>query len=155
MEAMEVAVTIARDGEAIVQVATAFLFPRPHTNDSIEFEDRQEDPVQIHLNSPIDLEQFQGKELVFVLTSHSTFQDKSSNREMRTTGHVYCLSGSEKIRIRSVDFCGQGYSRNPVQDYLRRHGVVGHRAHFFDTPRVLRTDLTGQVSSSSVEYAQA
>lgn len=65
-------------------------------------------------------------------------------------------SGSESLVLGSIGFSNaEPSSRNPVTDYLQRHGSLGSGEEcLFDTPQALVTDLSVKIPDAGTEYAR-
>lgn len=168
---VEVCGTIKRDGEAVMQVTTQFLYRGPYTDFENTFQRKDETPMQIHLGSSKDVAVLRSKEwfimdaetellnktLTFRLQTLVHFRNKTVYSRVETVGQVLLeLPSKEVIQVASVDYEAGISHGNPVTDYLQRYGSSIEQPVNFENPIPLsgKTPLVLRAPSSNETYAR-
>lgn len=168
---VEVCGTIKRDGEAVMQVTTQFLYRGPYTDFENTFQRKDETPMQIHLGSSKDVAVLRSKEwfimdaetellektLTFRLQTLVHFKNKTVYSRVETVGQVLLeLPSKEVIQVASVDYEAGICHGNPVTDYLQRYGSSIEQPVNFENPIPLsgKTPLVLRAPSSNETYAR-
>lgn len=168
---VEVCGTIKRDGEAVMQVTTQFLYRGPYTDFENTFQRKDETPMQIHLGSSKDVAVLRSKEwfimdaetellnktLTFRLQTLVHFKNKTVYSRVETVGQVLLeLPSKEVIQVASVDYEAGISHGNPVTDYLQRYGSSIEQPVNFENPIPLsgKTPLVLRAPSSNETYAR-
>lgn len=168
---VEVCGTIKRDGEAVMQVTTQFLYRGPYTDFENTFQRKDETPMQIHLGSSKDVAVLRSKEwfimdaetellnktLTFRLQTLVHFKNKTVYSRVETLGQVLLeLPSKEVIQVASVDYEAGISHGNPVTDYLQRYGSSIEQPVNFENPIPLsgKTPLVLRAPSSNETYAR-
>ena len=169
---VEVCGTISRDGEAVMEVTSQFLYRGKYDDFENTFQRKVETPMQVHLSSTKDIAVLQSKEwfkledtdiellnqtLVFKLQTLVRFKNRDVFSSVQTLGKVEVeLPSKEIIQIASVEYeAGASYG-NPVLDYLQRHGSGLDLPVNFENPIPLngKTPLVLKSPSSNETYAR-
>ena len=169
---VEVCGTIKRDGKAVMQVTSQFLYRGAYTDYNNTFQRKDETPMQIHLASSKDVAVLRSKEwfcvdepgiellnqtLTFRLQSLVHFKDKSVFSSVETVGQVLLeLPSKEVIQVASVDYQAGVSHGNPVVDYLQRYGSSIEQPVNFENPIPLsgKTPLVLRAPASNETYAR-
>lgn len=169
---VEVCGTIKRDGEAVMQVTTQFLYRGAYTDFENTFQRKDETPMQIHLGSSKDVAVLRSKEwfcmdepevellnqtLTFRLQTLIHFKNKTVYSRVETIGQVLLeLPTKEVIQVASVDYDAGLSHGNPVTDYLQRYGTSIEQPVIFENPIPLsgKTPLVLRAPSSNETYAR-
>lgn len=168
---VEVCGTIKRDGEAVMQVTTQFLYRGPYTDFENTFQRKDETPMQIHLGSSKDVAVLRSKEwfimdaetellnktLTFRLQTLVHFMNRTVYSRVETVGQVLLeLPSKEVIQVASVDYEAGISHGNPVTDYLQRYGSSIEQPVNFENPIPLsgKTPLVLRAPSSNETYAR-
>ncbi|KAI1168828.1 fatty acid synthase beta subunit dehydratase [Nemania serpens] len=169
---VEVCGTIHRDGQAVMEVTSQFLYRGVYTDYENTFQRKLETPMQVHLSTSKDVAVLRSKDwiqldnndiellgqtLTFRLQSLVTFQNKTVFNTVATSGQVLLeLSTKEIIQIGSVDYEAGVSHGNPVLDYLERHGSSIEQHILFENPIPLsgRTPLLLKAPASNETYAK-
>lgn len=169
---VEVCGTIKRDGEAVMQVTTQFLYRGAYTDFENTFQRKYETPMQIHLGSSKDVAVLRSKEwfcmdepevellnqtLTFRLQTLIHFKNKTVYSRVETIGQVLLeLPTKEVIQVASVDYDAGLSHGNPVTDYLQRYGTSIEQPVIFENPIPLsgKTPLVLRAPSSNETYAR-
>ncbi|KFY70591.1 hypothetical protein V498_10307, partial [Pseudogymnoascus sp. VKM F-4517 (FW-2822)] len=136
---VEVMGTITREGKAVMEVTSQFLYRGAYTDFENTFQRKTEVPMQLHLESSKDVAVLRSKEwfnveetdidllgqtLTFRLQSYYRFKNKTVFSSVETRGQVLLeLPTKEIIQIATVDYEAGASHGNPVIDYLQRHGA--------------------------------
>jgi fatty acid synthase subunit beta len=169
---VEVCGTITRDGEAVMEVTSQFLYRGAYTDFENTFQRKTETPMNIHLATTKDVAILRSKEwfnleepdiellnktLTFKLESFVQYKNKTAFSDVETVGEVLLeLPTKEIIQIASVDYrSGTSYG-NPVLDYLKRNGAAIDQPVNFENPIPLngKTPLELKAPSSNETYAR-
>lgn len=168
---VEVCGTIKRDGEAVMQVTTQFLYRGPYIDFENTFQRKDETPMQIHLGSSKDVAVLRSKEwfimdaetellnktLTFRLQTLVHFKNKTVYSRVETVGQVLLeLPSKEVIQVASVDYEAGISHGNPVTDYLQRYGSSIEQPVNFENsiPLSGKTPLVLRAPSSNETYAR-
>ncbi|KAL9947011.1 hypothetical protein D7B24_008910 [Verticillium nonalfalfae] len=171
---VEVCGTISRDGEAVMEVTSQFLYRGVYSDFENTFQRKTETPVQLHLATTQDVAVLKAKEwfnlddlpqdiqllgqtLEFRLQSFLKFQNKTVFSSIQTYGQVLLeLPSKEVIQVASVDYEAGVSHGNPVVDYLERHGSPLDQPLNFENPIPLsgKTPLQLRAPSSNETYAR-
>ena len=169
---VEVCGTITRDGEAIMEVTSQFLYRGAYTDFENTFQRTVETPRQLHLATSKDVAILRSKEwfnldepdvellnktLTFKLESFVRYKTKSSFSEVQTVGEVLLeLPSKEIVQVASVDYSAGTSYGNPVLDYLERNGSAIDQPVNFENPIPLngKTPLTLRAPASNETYAR-
>lgn len=171
---VEVCGTILRDGEAVMEVTSQFLYRGNYTDFENTFQRKHETPMQIHLATSKDVavlkskEWFQlddkahsmdllGKILVFRLETLVHFKSKTVFSTVETRGQVLIeLPTKEVIQVASVDYSSGESHGNPVIDYLQRNGSSIEQPVMFENPIPLsgKSPLLLRAPASNEGYAR-
>ncbi|ODQ82934.1 hypothetical protein BABINDRAFT_78539 [Babjeviella inositovora NRRL Y-12698] len=134
---VEVVGTITREGLAVMEVTSQFLYRGVYVDFENTFRKTTETPVQITLKSAKDVAVLQAKEwfhleedcdllnktLTFRCESAVTYKNQTVFASVKTTGQVLLeLPTSEIVQIASVEYEAADSHGNPVTDYLNRIG---------------------------------
>lgn len=169
---VEVCGTIKRDGKAIMEVTSQFLYRGVYDDFNSTFQRKEETPMQLYLASTKDVAVLRSKEwfrtdepdidllhqtLTFRLQSLVRFKNKSTFSSVETIGQVLLeLPTKEIIQVASVDY-DAGFSHgNPVIDYLQRHGTSIEQPVNFENaiPLNSKTPLILRAPASNETYAR-
>lgn len=169
---VEVVGTITREGEAVMEVTSQFLYRGAYDDFENTFQRKVETPMQLHLATAKDVavlrskEWFQfeepevdllGKTLTFHLQSFVRYKSKSVFSSVQTSGEVLLeLPSKEVIQIASVEYEAGVSHGNPVLDYLERSGSAIDQAVNFENPIPLngKTPLSLKAPASNETYAR-
>ncbi|MCJ1306830.1 beta subunit of fatty acid synthetase [Agyrium rufum] len=169
---VEVCGTIKRNGQAIMEVTSQFLYRGTYTDFDTTFQRKNETPMQLHLASPKDVAVLRSKEwfqmdntdidllnqtLTFRLQSLVRFKNKTIFSSVETIGQVMLeLSTKEVIQVAAVDYDAGVSHGNPVIDYLQRHGKSIEQPVNFENaiPLSGKTPLTLKAPASNETYAR-
>ncbi|KAI2635525.1 fatty acid synthase beta subunit dehydratase [Xylaria nigripes] len=169
---VEVCGTIYRDGQAVMQVTSQFLYRGVYTDYENTFQRKVETPMQVHLSTSKDVAVLRSKDwiqldnndiellgqtLTFRLQSLVTFKNKTVFNSVVTNGQVLLeLPTKEIIQIGSVDYEADISHGNPVLDYLERHGSSIEQPILFENPIPLsgKAPLLLKAPSSNETYAK-
>lgn len=172
---VEVCGTIARDGEAVMEVTSQFLYRGNYTDFENTFQRKTETPMQMHLATTKDVAVLRSKQwfvlddtlnpdmellgqtLTFRLQSLVRFKNSTVFSHVETRGQVLLeLPTKEIIQVATVDYEAGESHGNPVIDYLQRHGSSIEQPVNFENPIPLhgRTPLTLRAPASNETYAR-
>ena len=169
---VEVCGTIKRDGKAVMEVTSQFLYRGTYNDFENTFQRKEEMPMQVHLASTKDVAVLQSKEwfrmdepdvdllnqtLTFRLQSLVRFKNKTVFSSVETIGQVLLeLPTKEIIQVASVDYDAGVSHGNPVIDYLQRHGSSIEQPVNFENPIPLsgKTALVMKAPASNETYAR-
>ncbi|RKF77663.1 Fatty acid synthase subunit beta [Golovinomyces cichoracearum] len=169
---VEVCGTITRDGKAVMDVTSQFLYRGEYSDFSNTFQRKDETPMEIHLATTRDVavlrskqwfhvdepdHELLGQTLTFRLQSFVRFQDKTIFSKVQTTGQVLLeLSTKKTIQVASVDYEAGVSHGNPVIDYLQRYGTSIEQPIMFENaiPLSGKTPLNIRAPSSNETYAR-
>jgi fatty acid synthase subunit beta len=134
------------------------------------FENKEEIPMKLDLNSSKDIAVLKSKEwinwsdeleddtiatgcsLIFRLNSAITYKNKDIFSSVKTTGTVTMqVSTKEFIEVAKVNYESGESHGIPVIEYLKRHGQEIEQAHYFDNDGY--SVIPSQSAYSSVFYA--
>lgn len=171
---VEVCGTLVRDGEAVMEVTSQFLYRGAYTDFENTFQRKTETPMQVHLATskdvavlrskqwfnadeiPSDIELL-GQTLTFRLQSLVRFKNKNVFSDVETRGPVLLeLPTKEVIQVASVDYEAGESHGNPVIDYLERNGSPLDQPINFENPIPLsgKTPLQLRAPASNENYAR-
>ncbi|KAH8900072.1 beta subunit of fatty acid synthase [Thozetella sp. PMI_491] len=172
---VEVCGTILRDGEAVMEVTSQFLYRGDYTDFENTFQRKMETPMQIHLATSKDVAVLRSKQwfvldeqlnrdiellgqtLTFRLQSLVRFRNKTVFSSVETRGQVLLeLPTKEIIQVASVDYEAGESHGNPVIDYLERNGSSIEQPVNFENPIPLsgKTPLQLRAPASNETYAR-
>lgn len=169
---VEVCGTITRDGEAIMEVTSQFLYRGSYTDFENTFQRKTETPMQIHLATTKDVAVLQskswfqldredmdllGQTLTFRLQSFVRYKNKTVFSSVETRGAVLVeLPTKEVVQVASVDYEASDSHGNPVIDYLERNGSAIEQPVHFENPIPLsgKTPLQLKAPASNETYAR-
>ncbi|KAI1082890.1 beta subunit of fatty acid synthase [Whalleya microplaca] len=169
---VEVCGTIYRDGSAVMEVTSQFLYRGVYTDYENTFQRKMETPMQVHLATSKDVAVLRSKEwiqfdnndiellgqtLTFRLQSFVKFKNKTVFSSVETRGQVLLeLPTKEIIQVASVDYEAGVSHGNPVVDYLERHGSSIEQPINFENPIPLsgKTPLQLKAPASNETYAK-
>ena len=165
---VEICGTIKRDGKAVMEVTSQFLYRGTYNDYENTFQRKEETPMQVHLATSKDVAVLQSKEwfrmgeqdidlfnqtLTFRLQSLVRFKNKTIFSQVETVGQVLLeLPTKEVIQVASVEYDAGVSHGNPVIDYLQRHGSSIEQPVNFEnaiplsgkTPLVLRAPVSNE-----------
>ena len=169
---VEVCGTIKRDGEAVMQVTSQFLYRGNYTDFENTFQRREETPMQVYLGTSKDVAVLKSKEwfrvdepdvellgqnLTFRLQSLVRFKNKTVFQSVETVGQVLLeLPTKEVIQVASVEYDAGVSHGNPVIDYLTRNGKTIEQPVNFDNaiPLSGKSPLALKAPASNETYAR-
>ena len=172
---VEVCGTITRNGEAVMEVTSQFLYRGVYTDFEQTFQKKVETPMQMHLTSTKDLAVLQSKQwfvldevassrvelpgqtLTFRLNSTVRFKNRTVFSSVITQGDVLVeLPTKERIKVATVNYEAGESHGNPVLDYLQRHGSSIEQPVNFENPIPLsgKTPLQLRAPASNETYAR-
>ncbi|KAF8857680.1 fatty acid synthase-like protein subunit beta [Acephala macrosclerotiorum] len=169
---VEVCGTITRDGEAVMEVTSQFLYRGAYTDFENTFQRKTETPMQVHLATSKDVAVLRSKEwfsldepdhellgqtLTFRLQSLVRFKGKNVFSHVETRGQVLLeLPTKEIIQVASVEYEAGVSHGNPVIDYLERHGSSIEQPVNFENaiPLSGKTPLLLRAPASNETYAR-
>lgn len=169
---VEVCGTITRDGQAVMEVTSQFLYRGAYTDFENTFQRKTESPMQLHLTTTKDLAILKSKEwfnleepqidllnksLTFKLQTLVRYKNKTMFSDVETVGEVLLeLPTKEVIQVASVQYQAGASYGNPVLDYLQRNGSVIDQPVNFEHPIPLngKTPLTLKAPASNETYAR-
>ncbi|KAH9897169.1 beta subunit of fatty acid synthase [Xylariomycetidae sp. FL2044] len=169
---VEVCGTIYREGEAVLEVTSQFLYRGTYTDFQNTFQRKLETPMQVHLATSKDVAVLKSKDwiqfdnndtellgqtLTFRLQSFVKFKNRTVFSSVETRGQVLLeLPTKEIIQIGSVDYEAGSSHGNPVVDYLERHGSSIEQPILFENPIPLsgKTPLKLKAPASNENYAK-
>ena len=169
---VEVCGTIKRQGAAIMEVTSQFLYRGTYNDFENTFQRKNETPMQLHLASTREVAILQSKEwfrmeesetdlvdkiLTFRLQSFVRFKSKNVYSEVQTIGEVLLeLPTKEVVQIASVEYESGVSNGNSVLDYLEHNGVAIDQPVNFENPIPLsgKTPLALKAPASNETYAK-
>jgi len=171
---VEVCGTIYRDGEAVMDVTSQFLYRGAYTDYENTFQRKMETPIQLHLATSKDVAVLKSKQwfntddlprdldllgqtLTFRLQSFYRYKTKTMYSSVSTQGQVLLeLPTKEVIQVASVDYEAGQSNGNPVVDYLERNGAPLDQPLNFENPIPLsgRTPLQLRAPATNENYAR-
>ncbi|KAK0643318.1 acyl transferase domain-containing protein [Cercophora newfieldiana] len=171
---VEVCGTIHRDGEAVMEVTSQFLYRGAYTDFENTFQRKMETPMQVHLGSTKDVAVLRSKQwfildetnpdielldqtLTFRLQSLVRFKNSNVFSHVETRGQVLLeLPTKEIIQVATVDYEAGESHGNPVIDYLQRHGSSIEQPVNFENPIPLhgKAPLQLRAPASNETYAR-
>ncbi|EON97445.1 putative fatty acid synthase beta subunit dehydratase protein [Phaeoacremonium minimum UCRPA7] len=171
---VEVCGTIVRDGKAVMEVTSQFLYRGVYTDFENTFQRKTETPMQIHLATTKDVAVLRSKQwflldeqqpdvdllgqtLTFRLQSLVRFKNKTVFSSVETRGQVLLeLPTKEIIQVASVEYEAGESHGNPVVDYLQRNGSSIEQPINFENPIPLsgRSPLQLKAPASNEGYAR-
>ncbi|KAF3910427.1 hypothetical protein ABW20_dc0105531 [Dactylellina cionopaga] len=169
---VEVAGTISRDGKAVMEVTSQFLYRGVYTDFENTFQRKQETPMQVHLVTTKDVAVLRSKEwfllddqdvdllnktLTFRLSTFLRYKNKETFSSVRTLGQVlYELPSKEVIQVATVEYEAGASQGNPVIDYLQRNGTSIEQPVLFENaiPLHSKTPLEIRAPASNEAYAR-
>jgi fatty acid synthase subunit beta len=172
---VEVCGTITREGQAVMEVTSQFLYRGVYTDFENTFQRKVETPMQVHLATPKDVAVLRSKQwfvldeqqnpdiellgqtLTFRLQSLVRFKNRSIFSHVETQGQVLLeLPTKEIIQVASVDYEAGESHGNPVIDYLQRNGSSIEQPVNFENPIPLsgKTPLLLRAPASNETYAR-
>jgi fatty acid synthase subunit beta, fungi type len=168
---VEVCGTITRDGEAVMEVTSQFLYRGAYTDYENTFQRKVETPMQLHLATAKDVavlkskewfvlegdEDLVGKTLIFRLQSLIKFKNKDVFSSVETRGQVLLERPTKQIdQVASVEYVAGVSHGNPVVDYLARQGSSIEQPVNLENPTPLsgKTPLQLKAPASNEPYAK-
>ncbi|KAK0715299.1 acyl transferase domain-containing protein [Lasiosphaeris hirsuta] len=172
---VEVCGTIARDGEAVMEVTSQFLYRGAYTDFENTFQRKIEMPMQVHLATSKDVAVLRSKQwfvldelpnpeiellgqtLIFRLQSLMRFKNRTVFSSVETRGQVLLeLPTKEIIQVATVDYEAGESHGNPVIDYLQRNGSSIEQPVNFENPIPLhgKNPLLLRAPASNETYAR-
>ncbi|KAK7745758.1 beta subunit of fatty acid synthetase [Diatrype stigma] len=169
---VEVCGTIYRDGKAVMEVTSQFLYRGAYTDFENTFQRKVETPMQVHLATTKDVailkskdwiqidkddSELLGQTLTFHLQSFVKYKNKTVFSSVTTRGHVELeLPTKEIIEVASVDYDAGVSHGNPVLDYLERFGTPIEQPVNFENAIPLngKTPLQLKAPASNENYAK-
>ncbi|KAK4196274.1 putative fatty acid synthase subunit beta [Triangularia verruculosa] len=171
---VEVCGTITRDGEAVMEVTSQFLYRGVYNDFENTFQRKVETPMQVHLASTKDVAVLRSKQwfilddaspdiellgqtLIFRLQSLVRFKNRNVFSHVETRGQVLVeLPTKEIIQVATVDYEAGESHGNPVIDYLQRNGSSIEQPINFENPIPLsgKTPLQLRAPASNETYAR-
>ncbi|KAJ5885338.1 Fatty acid synthase subunit beta [Penicillium taxi] len=169
---VEVCGTLTRNGQAIMQVTSQFLYRGAYSDFENTFQRKEEVPIQVHLATTRDVAILRSKEwfrmdesdiellgqtLTFRLQSLIRFKNTTVFSNVQTIGQVLVeLPTKEVIQVASVDYEAGTSHGNPVIDYLQRNGTSIEQPVYFENPIPLsgKTALELRAPASNETYAR-
>ncbi|KAL2114301.1 hypothetical protein VUR80DRAFT_9523 [Thermomyces stellatus] len=171
---VEVCGTIFREGEAVMEVTSQFLYRGTYTDYENTFQRKIETPVKVHLATSKDVAVLRSKQwfvaddmprniellgqtLTFKLQSLVKYKNKNVFSSVETRGSVLLeLPTKEIIQVASVDYEAGTSHGNPVTDYLSRYGVPLDQPVHFENPIPLsgKQPLQLRAPASNENYAR-
>lgn len=160
--------TLLRNGEAVMDVNSQFLYRGNFTDYESTFRIMEEQPVQLKLETAKDVAILRSKEWFHPSTEdligkkltvrcRSTVHYKTANkfREIETTGEVlHVLPTKEVIEVGRVSYTAGESVGNPVVDYLERVGKPIEQPVAFERPIPLSVEpLVTRAPASNELYA--
>ena len=172
---VEVCGTISRDGQAVMEVTSQFLYRGTYTDFENTFQRKVETPMQVHLATSKDVAVLMsrqwfnldqspghsidllGQTLEFRLQSLIRFKNNTVFSSVETQGQVLLeLPTKEVIQVASVNYEAGESHGNPVTDYLQRCGSPIAQPVNFENPIPLsgKTPLLLRAPTSNETYAR-
>ncbi|KAK3939840.1 acyl transferase domain-containing protein [Diplogelasinospora grovesii] len=171
---VEICGTIIRDGEAVMEVTSQFLYRGVYTDFENTFQRKKEMPMQVHLATTKDVAVLRSKQwfvlddvspeiellgqtLTFRLQSLVRFKNRTVFSHVETRGEVLLeLPTKEVIQVATVDYEAGESHGNPVIDYLQRNGSSIEQPVNFENPIPLsgKTPLQLRAPASNETYAR-
>jgi fatty acid synthase subunit beta len=172
---VEVCGTISRDGKAVMEVTSQFLYRGDYTDFENTFQRKVEMPMQIHLATTKDVAVLRSKEwfvlddiatpenellgqtLIFRLHTLVRFKNTSVFSHVETRGKdLVELPTKEIIQVATVEYEAGESHGNPVIDYLQRNGSSIEQPINFENPIPLsgKTPLQLRAPASNETYAR-
>ncbi|KAK1755563.1 fatty acid synthase subunit beta [Echria macrotheca] len=172
---VEVCGTITRDGEAVMEVTSQFLYRGVYTDFENTFQRKMETPMQVHLATTKDVAVLRSKQwfvldelpnpeiellgqtLTFRLQSLVRFKNRTVFSSVETRGQVLLeLPTKEIIQVATVDYEAGESHGNPVIDYLQRNGSSIEQPVNFENPIPLhgKSPLQLRAPASNETYAR-
>ncbi|EFX05327.1 fatty acid synthase beta subunit dehydratase [Grosmannia clavigera kw1407] len=170
---VEVCGTIEREGKAVMEVTSQFLYRGEYTDFENTFQRKIEKPVQIHLATSKEVAVLRSKQwfvlndqhdipllgqtLTFRLESLMKFKNKTVFSSVETRGQVLLeLPTKEVVQVASVEYEAGVSNGNPVIDYLERNGSAIEQPINFENPIPLsgKSPLVLRAPASNETYAR-
>lgn len=169
---VEVCGTIQRQGKAVMEVTSQFLYRGSYDDYENTFQRTTEKPMHLHLGTSRDVAVLRSKEwfqlenddidllnqvLTFKLQSFVRFKNQKVFSSVDTRGQVLLeLPTKEIIQIASVEYHAGVSHGNPVLDYLQRYGSVIEQPINFENviPLSGKTPLELKAPVSNEPYAR-
>ncbi|KAI9681414.1 MAG: beta subunit of fatty acid synthetase [Caeruleum heppii] len=169
---VEVCGTITREGQAVMEVNSQFLYRGAYSDFENTFQRKTETPMQVHLATTREVAVLRSKEwfhfdeldvellgqtLTFRLQSLVRFKNRTVFRSVETQGQVLLeLPTKETVQVATVEYEAGVSHGNPVTDYLQRHGSSIEQPVNFENPIPLngKTPLVLRAPASNETYAR-
>lgn len=167
---IEVKGVIVREGKAVLEVTSQFLYRGNFNDFEHTFERKIETPMEfkirdvkdiavlkskewIHFNDALDTHEITvGSSLIFRLNTELKYKNKRVFSSVKTTGTVVMqVSTKELIEIAKVEYESGESHGNPVIEYLKRNAQEIEQAHFFENGGY--SVMPSQSTYSSVVHA--
>ncbi|PYH64516.1 fatty acid synthase subunit beta [Aspergillus vadensis CBS 113365] len=111
----------------------------------------------LSLNPGIDMMEYLQKTVDFDVRSHYSFLDSDKYANISVEGQVICRSvtGDSQV-LGTINLSGDNYIKNPVTDYLRRHGSqLDNSSQALPQPQTMLGDLEITIPDYATKYGQA
>ncbi|KAI9886837.1 MAG: beta subunit of fatty acid synthetase [Watsoniomyces obsoletus] len=169
---VEVCGMVHRDGEAVMEVVSQFLYRGAYSDYENTFQRKTETPMQVHLASSKDVAvlfskdwfhideptvDLLGQTLTFRLQTFVRFQSQTVFSSVQTVGQVLLEKPTkEVVQVASVNYEAGVSHGNPVVDYLQRHGTSIEQPVNFENaiPLSGKTSLVLRAPSTNETYAR-
>lgn len=173
---VEVGAVIKRDDVPVLELVSQFLFRGAYSNFDVCFQKKTEPHTQLVLDSHSQVAVLRskpwmkfvdpkadllGQRLVFQLQSLIRYETATTWRTVETFGQVF-IQGPSSTRPRlyaTVQYHAGASTRNPVMDYLQRHGSPVVETHTLEHPQPLGNQDTRALRvtapASNQAYARA
>lgn len=160
--------TIYRDGDAVMQVTSAFFYRGVYNDFENTFEKTEETPAQVTISSAKDAAVLKSKEwfhledgvdllnksLIFRLKSVYKFKSADVYSFVSTSGSVYYESPTKEIKkVADIEYNAAFSYGNPVIDYLNRNGTPIEQPIMFENAIPLARALETKAPISNENYA--
>lgn len=167
---IEVFGQIIRNGQAVLNVVTQFLYRGTTVDDKILFKEKDEPIMEQHLKTATDVRVLMSKSwfdlqnsdfdlldshIQFKLRTRASAEYKGQSKRLTTYGRVLAkvAESGMPILIANVNYEVHDAHGNPLMEYLARHATMRDRRVLFDSPPPTRV-LPIAIPASNKEYAQ-
>lgn len=131
---------VYRQGQAVIEVVSAFLYRGRFTDYENTFETTEEPDYMVTLETDADVGVLQSKEwfewenvsspllagtsLIFRIRSQVCFKDRVSYENVSVSGDIFVRNQLKVlVKVGSIDFQQDDSQGNPVLAYVQRHGA--------------------------------
>jgi fatty acid synthase subunit beta len=144
---VEVKATLSKNGKAVLEIISSFLYRGKFTDYENAFRKATETPVEVNLKSVKDVAVLQSKKwvqwkenipeivpgsnLIFRLETFTRFKSATSFSEVHTQGSVFLRTTRETVEVGHVDYIAKDCFGNVVTEYLQRNGTPIEQDIFF------------------------